>query len=138
MKHLLLPLALLCSLAFTSCADRLRPTPQPLGRYRYDPPDGPGNGYYGPSNYAGYNDPGYGYPHFRTPAHSAPLLSDGKHSANYRGGPREWYEQGVALGRRDRDSKWSPLHARHRESYDHVTEADFARGYNDGYSGRAL
>ena len=134
MKHLLLPLALLSSIAFSSCADRVRP----IGLWRYDPPRGPGKIYYGPSNYPGYSGPSYEFPGHRTPAHSAPQLSNAKSSVNYHGGPRDWYEEGVTLGQRDRSYQWSPKYQRHRESYDHVTESDFAKGYNDGYSNRAL
>ena len=113
-------------------------SPRPLGRYRYDPPDGPAPIYYGPSNYPGYADPGFGYPKYRTPASEKdnPPLSGTRKSANYRGGPHDWYESGATLGRRDRSWQWSPEYRRHKEQYDGRTEADFARGYNDGYSNR--
>ena len=142
MKHLLLPIALLTTLAFTSCADRLKPSPMPLSRYKFDPPDGAGgsvSSYYGPSNYPGYA-PAANYSSFshRTPAHSPAVLSDAKPSANFHGGPRESYERGVTMGRRDRDFRWNPQYKRHSSTYDSITEADFARGYNDGYTNRAL
>ena len=153
MKHLLSPLAL-CSVAIliSSCANQLPMSPRPLGRYRYDPPDGPADIYYGPSEYPGSTDRGVGYPAYRTAANERgnPPLSNAKKSENFHGGPSDWYQSGVDAGRTDRSTghlvhsiwgssstmAWSPLYARHNESYDSITEADFARGYNDAYSGR--
>ncbi len=155
MKHLLLPLALLCSVVFSSCEER--PAPPPLGRVRYDPPGGNSDIYYGPSNYPGHRDsPEFEYPHYRTAANekeNPPLSGVRKRSVNFRGGPADWYRDGVDTGKRDRSTgnhpshapiwgsypltAWSPRYDRHKHSYDSITEADFARGYNDGYSGRA-
>ncbi|MDB6138585.1 MAG: hypothetical protein JWO94_1657, partial [Verrucomicrobiaceae bacterium] len=89
MKHLLLPLALSCSLVMTSCADR--PEPPPLGRVGYDPPGGNADIYYGPSSYPGHRDsPEYQYPHYRTAEKDKdhPTLSGNRHSPNFAGGPR--------------------------------------------------
>jgi len=153
MKHLLLPLALLGSIVLSSCADR--PEPRPLGRVNYDPPSGNLDIYYGPSNYPGHRDsPEFQYPRYRTAAKEAgnPPLSGNSKSVNFPGGPREWYSSGIDAGKRDRlnsrpahgnvwgyspqTTGYSPRYERHKSSYDSKTEADFARGYNDGFSGR--
>ena len=154
MKHFVLPLAFLTSIIVTSCADH--PEPPPLGRVGYDPPGGNKDLYYGPSNYPGHRDtPEMAYPHYRTAYNEAanpPLSNTAKRSANFPGGPREWYEAGLRVGKRDRSTgqitpeahiwgyqpqtAWSPRYDRHNTDYDSITEADFARGYNDGYSAR--
>jgi hypothetical protein len=128
-------------LTLTSCID-LAPL-QGGGGY-----SGGGGGYGGGSGYTrpGYNQNQYSQPHYNNNSggyRPAPQYDSHDHNHNshsgssssnkYFGGPESWYKSGYALGKRDRREHKSCNYRRYSNQYDGKTQAQFARGYDEGY-----
>ncbi|MDB6075802.1 MAG: hypothetical protein JWO89_3442 [Verrucomicrobiaceae bacterium] len=103
-------------LSLTSCVDLDTPTYGPPPVARPQSVFGPDNS---PSSY--YTGGGFGRAGREKPAEF---------------GHPTIYTNGLEQGRHDRQDRLSPSYQRHEERYEHSTEVEFARGYNDGYNGR--
>jgi len=104
----------------------------------YGPSYGPGYSRPQP-NYGGgyYGRPDYdNHAHYDNHSHSDYRDRPSSNDNNYFGGPRAWYDAGRGVGKQDKHKHVSPNYRRHSSQFDGKTEREFARGYNDGYSGR--